>query len=243
MTLSPRLMIPVLVLGFLFLATLGVWQLARYDYKQDLEDRRATAIAAAPLDAAAAAALTPHDIDYRRVRLDGRWDLDRTFTLGNRFRFGLLGEELVVPLLLDGHDAVLVNRGWYPTSERDRIVALLTAEAQAGIEGLARDLTAGSARQTAAGTWTRLHPPSMAAALPYAVQPWAVVEGPLLERTPLVPPAELPLQGYTAFDDDVAHLEYAVTWFSLAVALIVTAYFRLWRNRPAPRNDPPTPGQ
>ncbi|MEE8422387.1 MAG: SURF1 family protein [Dehalococcoidia bacterium] len=235
-------MIPALVLGFLFLAALGVWQLARYDYKQDLEDRRAAALAAAPLDAAAAAALTPDDLDYRRVRLDGRWDLDRTFTLGNRFRFGLLGEELIVPLLLDGHDAVLVNRGWYPASERDRIVTLLTAGARATVEGLARDLTAGTARQTAAGTWTRLHPPSMAATLPYAVQPWAVVEGRLLDRAPLVPPAELPLQGYTAFDDDVAHLEYAVTWFGLAVALIVTAYFRLWRSRPAPRNDPPTAG-
>jgi surfeit locus 1 family protein len=224
-------MVPALVLGFLFLAALGVWQLGRYDFKQDLESRRDAAIAAPPLDAAASAALAPDELDFRRVQLDGRWDFEHTFTLGNRFRFSILGEELVVPLLLDGRDAVLVNRGWYPTSERDRVVARLSAEPAGSVEGLARDLSAGTATLTAAGTWTRFHPASMAAGLPYPVQPWGVIEGGLIERAALAPPAELPVQGYLAFDDDVAHLEYAVTWFGLAITLAVTAYLRLWRTR------------
>ena len=238
--LPPRVMIPALVFGFLFLAALGVWQLGRHDFKQDLEDRRDAAIAAAPLDAATAVALPPEELDYRRVRLDGRWDFEHTFTLGNRFRFSILGEELVVPLLLDGRAAVLVNRGWYPTSERDRVVALLSAEAAGSIEGLARDLSPVTATLTAAGTWTRFHPPSMAAGLSYPVQPWGVIEGRLIERALLAPPAALPVQGYLAFDDDVAHLEYAVTWFGLAITLVVTAYLRLWRIRGDAEDTPPS---
>jgi cytochrome oxidase assembly protein ShyY1 len=48
------------------------------------------------------------------------------------------------------------------------------------------------------------------------------------------------VQGYLAFDDDVAHLEYAVTWFGLAITLVVTAYLRLWRIRGDAEDTPPS---
>ena len=68
-----------------------------------------------------------------------------------------------------------------------------------------------------------------------------MVEGQLVERQPLTPPGTLPAQDYVAFDDTVTHLEYALTWFGLAIALAVTATIRLRTSR-APLAHPPGGG-
>jgi surfeit locus 1 family protein len=214
------------------LVALGVWQLARHGYKSDIESQRADRIAATPLSLGDTATLAPEEMDYRRVALDGRWDHGHTLTIASRIRFGIRGQEVVVPLLPeDGGAAILVNRGWYPLTERERVLASLAAETEASIGGLARYVANGNARQIASGAWTGFDVPSMAASLPYPAQPWGVIEGELLAREPVTPPAELPAQGFTGYENTVPHLEYALTWFGLAVALLVTAYLRLLRPR------------
>ena len=214
------------------LIALGVWQLARYEYKNDLEAQRADHIAATPLSLGDTAALAPQEMDYRRVALDGRWDHARTLTIASRIRFGIRGEEVVVPLLPgDGGAAILVNRGWYPLTERERVLASLTTSTEASVGGLARYVANGNARQLTSGAWTGFDVPSMTASLPYPAQPWGVIEGELLAREPVTPPAGLPAQGFTGYENTVPHLEYALTWFGLAVALLVTAYLRLLRPR------------
>jgi surfeit locus 1 family protein len=214
------------------LVALGVWQLARHGYKSDIESQRADRIAATPLSLGDTAALAPEEMDYRRVTLDGRWDHGHTLTIASRIRFGIRGEEVVMPLLPeDGGAAILVNRGWYPLTERERVLASLAIEAEASVGGLARYVANGNARQLASGAWTGFDVLSMAASLPYSAQPWGVIEGELLAREPVTPAAELPAQGFTGYENTVPHLEYALTWFGLAVALLVTAYLRLLRPR------------
>lgn len=238
--MRPILLLPLIAIVFVLLSGLGIWQFSRFRYKQDLETERAARLAAPPLDTAEAAGLPPREIDYRRVAARGRWDFANALTIGSRFRFGRQGEELVVPLLpVDGGDAILVNRGWYPLSERDGVRARLAAEPLADIEGLARYAEDGGGRVTAAGTWTRFDPASMAASLPYPAVPWAVIEGELVDRPPLTPPAELPARWYLAYEDHVAHLEYSVTWFGLAVTLVVISYLRLRRGRGADHSSAP----
>jgi surfeit locus 1 family protein len=230
--LPPLLLIPLIALVFVGLCGLGLWQYNRYSYKQDLEAERALRIAAPPLDAAEAAGVPLDDIDYRRVTARGTWDFANALTIGSRFRFGQQGEEVVVPLLPDGGgDAILINRGWYPLSERERVRAQLAAEPVADIEGLARYAADGGGRVVAAGTWTRFDPVAMAESLPYPAVQWAVIEGELVERVPFTPPDTLPVQWYIAYDDDVAHFEYMLTWFGAAITLLVVSYLSLWRSR------------
>jgi len=230
--LSPFVLLPLIALVVVGLSALGLWQFNRYNYKQDLEAERAVRIAASPLDATEAAAAPLDQIDYRRVALRGTWDFANALTIGSRFRFGQQGEEVVVPLLPEGGgDAILINRGWYPLSARESVRSSLAAEPVAAIEGLARYAADGGGRVTAAGTWTRFDPAAMAASLPYPAVPWAVIEGELVDRVPLVPPAELPVQWYVAYEDTVAHFEYMLTWFGAAITLLVVSYLRLWRRR------------
>ena len=230
--LSPLVLLPLIALVVVGLSGLGFWQYDRYTYKQDLEAERSARIAAPPLDAVEAAAVPLDQIDYRRIVARGTWDFSNALTIGSRFRFGQQGEEVVVPLLPDGGgDAILINRGWYPLSERESVRSRLAAEPVAAIEGLARYAADGGGRVTAAGLWTRFDPASMAASLPYAAAPWAVIEGDLVDRVPLTPPVDLPAQWYVAYDDTVAHFEYMLTWFGAAITLLVVSYLRLWHQR------------
>ena len=221
---GPVLLALVLVVTAILIG-LGVWQLQRNEWKQDLVAERNARTDVPPLTLDAARATSADDLDYHRLAAEGEWDFERSFTLANRARFGTKGEELVTPLLIaPGGPAVLVNRGWYPASERAGALAAL--ELRPGtVEGLVRTDT-DSGRLTDAGTWTALDPAAMGAALPYEVLDWIVIEGELVETT-AIPDGVLPVQRYARFANTTPHMEYALTWFGLAAALVAVAIIRL----------------
>jgi hypothetical protein len=75
----------------------------------------------------------------------------------------------------------------------------------------------------------------MGATLPYPVLPWYVIEGHVLTDSGNVrPPNTLLVQGFYPYVSTTPHMEYALTWFGLAIALLVIAYLRLVR---APRQE------
>lgn len=223
---SLLLVVPLVAIAFAVLIGLGVWQLQRNEWKQDLVEERTLRTAALPVPATAIYDAPADEIDYRRAVAIGRWDHTHAVILANRARFGTRGEELVTPLLLTDGRAVLVNRGWYPEAERDAVLADLEATTEAEAVGLVRYVGAIGGRETNAGTWTRLDTSAIGATLPYEVAAWYLVEGELLED-PARPGGELPVQGFTAFSNSVPHLQYALTWFGLAAALLAVAVFRL----------------
>lgn len=208
---------------------LGTWQLQRHQWKQDLVAARSASLAAPPFEAPEVLGLARAEVAWHRVHLAGTWDHQRSMVLANRVRYGLKGEELVTPLLLDaGGPAILVNRGWYPASERDRVRAALDAEPRAEIEGLAVDASGRTARRTPQGTWTGLAPESMAAAAGIPLQPWVVIQG-VAVANDTRPPADgtLPVQRYSPFVNTTPHLQYALTWYGIGVVLVGVAVARL----------------
>lgn len=217
------------------LLALGTWQVIRLRESQAAQARREARIATPPLAWREAAALPQTEADFRRVTVTGTWDHEHTMLVGNRAQYDILGREAVTPLVPDGGGpAVLVNRGWFPDSRRETVLAALASERTATVEGLARDyaqLLPG--RQLPSGEWTRLDPAVMAAELPYPIVGWQLVQG--RQWTPAdarMLPADYPVQRYLVAAPEVPHLDYALTWYGLAVALIATAIIRL-RQRPA----------
>jgi surfeit locus 1 family protein len=208
------------------LVALGVWQLQRNDWKNNLVAERNARTTEAPLTFDDVLTTDPTELDYWRLIASGTWDHERSFILGNRARLQTRGEELVTPFLLtpDG-PAVLVNRGWYPIAERGAVLANLASSADEQLEGLVRT-GSGNGHETASGTWTAIDPTIMGATLPYAVLDWIIIEG--HEQAPggTPPGASLPLQGYLPYTSNTPHLEYAVTWLGLATVLIVVAAIR-----------------
>ena len=86
---------------------LGVWQLHRAAFKDDLLRRYAAAAVAPPQDFAAVAARPPPDA-YPRVRVRGRYLADRVYLLDNPKHDDRGGVEVYVPLRVPGADRLLL---------------------------------------------------------------------------------------------------------------------------------------
>lgn len=244
-TLPLWLLIPLIVVAEGVLVFLGVWQWQRNEDKKELERIVASRSEVAPLGFADAAALPLDELDYHRVTLSGQWDTAHVLRVGNSFRSGVRGEEAVVPLRVEGaSSAVLVNRGWYPLEERERVLADLAAEQSGTVEGLARYAEGLSGFYVeSSGTWARFDPEAMRDSLPYASEPWAVLEGERVESLDLRPGVVVPMTGWVRYRNETPHLGYALQWWGLALVLPVFVVARVvlsrGRERAAARQGDP----
>jgi surfeit locus 1 family protein len=234
--LRPLLVPGLFALGALVvLVGLGSWQLSRLAWKNQLiaqVEQRAKAPAVTLPPAAAWPAMTADRDEYRRVTAQGTFRNDREayvyFVAGDSNRPGTSGRAqgqgyfVFAPLTLADGTTVLVNRGFVPADRRDP--ATRSAGQLAGpvtITGLIRfaeprGLFAAPDDPARRLFYTRdlpliiktlgLDPASTA---PFAID---------ADATPV--PGGLPQGGETRLVFTNRHLEYALTWYGLALTLI-----------------------
>lgn len=231
----------ILVLAVAVLLALGTWQVMREREARAAESEREAHVAAAPLDWRSDPPMTAEEVDFHRISVPGRWDNEHTMILANVVRYDTRGEEVVTPLLPDdGGPAVLVNRGWYPLIQREAVLAQLAAEERATVVGLARTaprpegasvlVTGTTSGRTPDGGWAWFDIPTMSQELPYPVVSWRLLQG---TRDPgdIRPPDELPIRLWGTEVSTEPHVEYAMTWYGLAAALVVIAALRIRAER------------
>ncbi|MFN8720309.1 MAG: SURF1 family protein [Rhodospirillales bacterium] len=215
---------------------LGTWQLERLAWKADLVDRIGRQVAAPPVplpgavsDAAA--------WDYRRVAVTGRFLHDREMLVGGKPLHGRVGWHVVTPLeRADGGGSVLVMRGWVPDDRRDparRAEGQVTGAVT--VEGIARIPAPRAWMQPedrpAENVWYVVDVAKMAAAARLAGPVAPVV----VEAGPQPVPGGLPEGGRTRLSIPNNHLQYVITWYGLAGALVAVWIARSIRRR---RADP-----
>lgn len=198
--------IPMLALG----VGLGVWQLQRLAWKQDLLARIDRAEQAPP------APLAGVPEPFRRVVLQGRF-LPLVAWYGAEVRStrdgAVMGAHLLSPVERPGMEPVIVDRGWAPTGFDPA-----PPPGPVTIEGYVRPpelpIRFGAADDPAARRFYALDPAAIGRALglPQVAGFTVVALGPQ-GRLP-EPAAALPRP-----PND--HLSYALTWFSLSLGLVV----------------------
>jgi surfeit locus 1 family protein len=214
-TLATLLLLPVL-------AGLGVWQLERAAYKQQLQaeyDRRQDE-PPLPLHATLE---SPEALRFRRVRVRGRYEPQYQLLLDNRVHLGQVGYHVLTPLRIEnGTWRVLVNRGWVALGrDREQLPRLETPAGLVEITGIAAvpqpgGFHLGGARPPGAGwqpVWQYLDLAEYAQAVPFALQPVVVLLDPESPAGGLVRQWARPDTGVST------HRGYAFQWISLAVAL------------------------
>lgn len=95
------------VAGAALFVYLGVWQLHRADYKEALLRRYAASVSAVPQDFAGVATRPPADM-FPRVRVRGRYLLDRIYLLDNPHHDHRGGVEVFVPFAVEGETTLLL---------------------------------------------------------------------------------------------------------------------------------------
>jgi surfeit locus 1 family protein len=231
--LAPTLFtIPVL----LICVALGVWQLQRLEWKRGLSAELNTAVAASPVPAPRSLA-EARALEFRPVTDDGVFLHDKELYLNAIGPRGDAGFHVLTPLHEAGGRIVFVNRGFVPVERRDPATRAAGQSAgTAHIRGLLRlppDAKRGwflPDNRPDLNYWFWIDLPAMAVAdrlSPAEVAPFYI------DADPMPNPGGWPQGGVTPLDLPNNHLQYAITWFSLAAALIVIYVVYHWPGRGA----------
>ncbi len=222
-------------LALAVLVAMGNWQLERLQWKRSLiaemTERMAgpaVALPPAPVDVAA--------LRYRPIQLQGRFRHDRELYLEARTRKGRPGLHLVTPLVLDDGRVVLVDRGWVPV-ERRRPETRPEGQV-AGPVSLTATLWTGGWKgydflrpenDPAGNVWVWMELPRMAESLRFGGLD-NVASGYYLVAGPAPNPGGLPIGRAPGVELANDHLGYAITWYALALVLLVI--YLLHQSRP-----------
>lgn len=218
-------------LGFLALAG---WQFQRLGWKLDLIERVEQRLRAEPVAPPAAWGPVGKDDEYRRLRLQGRFERAETLVQATT-ELGA-GYWVLAPLRLADGRAVLVNRGFVPPEQRAP-EAHAAPDGPVELVGLLRLTETGGgplrANVPAEGRWYSRDVAGIAAGLGVAgeLAPFFVDE-----QADAAAPRRWPRPGLTVVRFTNNHAVYAATWLALAaMAAAAAAYLvRDERRRATP---------
>ncbi len=232
------------LVALVVLLGLGTWQMQRLGWKNELVQRiaaRAQAPATDVLPLAAdggwRGAYDAAEHEYRRVRVTGTFEHEHEVRVHGLMSSRTAGQPLsgfyvLTPLLLPDGRRIIVNRGFVPP---DRVEPGMRAQAQmpgaVAVTGLVRGPEPRNwftpADEPGRGQWYSRDPQAVAVARGLGnVAPW------LLDADATPNPGGWPLGGLTRIELPNNHLQYALTWYGIALTLLgVFAAFALQRLR------------
>jgi len=230
--------------AFLVMIGLGVWQLQRMEWKNDLIARLQTRMTMPALDAPGVGA-DPRAAEYRKVRLTGTFLHDKEMHLLARSLNRNVGLQIVTPLRLESGEIVLFNRGWIP--ERLKDPARRAAGQVAGVvsvEGVVRLSEAGlqswfvPENKPERNVWLTMDVATMrrTAGLPEA--PALKPDAWFVAADAAANPGGFPIGGQTRVNLPNDHLQYSITWFLLSLTLVGVYVAFHWRRGRTPQPVP-----
>jgi surfeit locus 1 family protein len=201
---------------------LGFWQVERLFWKTELIAQRQAAVAAAPI-AIPRGLEEARGLEFRHVTDEGVLLHDKEIFLGATSEGGGQGYQVLTPLLEPSGRVVFVNRGFIPGELKDpakRAAGQITGRVRT--QGLLRLPPDGKPawflpdNRPDLNYWFWVDIPGMSAEDKLdRVAPFYIDA----DATPN--PGGWPKGGVTRLSLPNNHLQYAITWFSLAVAAIV----------------------
>jgi len=206
---------------FLFSLSLGVWQMERRAWKRDILDRIATNQAAAPLTLDELLKGDPLRFEYGRVKVSGSFLHDKEFFLAARSLKDKVGMQVVTPLRTDDGIIVLFDRGWIPSEKKE---PAKRAEGQptgkVDLVGVVRRSQIkrqfAPDNDPARNFWFHVDVPVMRQMA--GGKPDPVLDSFFLEADAAPNPGGVPVGGQTRLEIPNDHLQYAITWFLIALA-------------------------
>lgn len=215
------------LVGIAVLMSLGIWQVQRLTWKQGVLAEIDSRITAAPV--AVPAVPDPEDDKYLPVTATGRYTGQDIVVLASVKQIGAV-HRLIAAFVTGNGRRILVDRGWTRAG----------ADIRTGPSGPVTltgnlhwpDETDGWTPEPdpKTGLWFARDVPALAQAL--KTEPVLLVVREASPSDPAVTP--LPVDSAAIPND---HLQYAITWFSLAVIWAIMTFYFLWHQRHPPKES------
>eukprot|EP00742_Colponemidia_sp_Colp-10_P004325 GILJ01004614.1.p1 GENE.GILJ01004614.1~~GILJ01004614.1.p1 ORF type:complete len:288 (-),score=15.90 GILJ01004614.1:126-989(-) len=227
--------------GILLATGLGIWQTRRYIWKNEvlkLREQRSfqepTAITSGPIWST-----SDSDIEYRPVSLTGTFLPEKQILTGPRAkgRGETVGYTVYTPFLLDDGTMVVVNRGWVPKPVLDKGTKLTCPQGRQTITGLIRFQEDPSRfavpNDITSKVFSYLNLQDIARAIDAPNHEHASFA--YIQQTDFSPSRDGSKYPQAADKNDMLnlplspahHMEYAITWYTLAACLGFVAHRRL----------------
>ena len=230
----PRLVPTLITIAIVLVcAGLGVWQLERLQWKRGLIAARAAAVAAPPV-APPGSFAEARGMEFRHVADQGVFLNDKELYLGAISQHGgEAGFHVLTPLREADGRIVLINRGFVPSDRKDP-----NTRPAGQLEGMVR--VAGLLRVPPAkkpGWFLPDNRPDLNYWFWIDLNAMAKADGldnvaPFYIDADATPnPGGWPQGGVTPLELPNDHLQYAITWFSLAAGMLVIYIVSLRQDR------------
>jgi len=222
----------VTLAAFAVLIALGTWQLERKAWKEALIDTLTRRLAAPPMDLPRPEdwpKLGQDDSEYRHVRFRAEFPSGEealVYTPGSAFRPDVTGPGywIMAPARVGG-GTLVVNRGFVPEGRQNDSSRAQASSQPIEIVGVLRWPESSGlftpAGDPARNLWFARDPAEIARA-----KNWGPVAPFYVEQEAPVPPGGLPQPGVLKVILPNDHLQYAITWYGLAVVLL--GVFGFW---------------
>jgi len=223
-------------LALAVLLALGVWQVQRLAWKEALIATIQTRLASPPVPLAEVLSSNDSfaDQEYRPVTASGvfQHQAERHFFATHD---GVSGFYVYTPLLLDSGDYLFVNRGFVPYERKEpstRPEGQVTG--RVNLTGLVRPMLLEKPSSIVPDNdpaknifyWKDIRAMAETSGLPLER-----FQGLFVDANDAPNPGGLPIGGVTIIELPNNHLQYAMTWFGLAAALVGVLGMWFWRNR------------
>lgn len=223
--------VTVLTVAAVFVA-LGFWQLARHGERVE-QNKLGESRLGSPAVQLAELLDDSEDIasiEFRHVETTGEYAPDLEVLIRSQVHLGTAGFHVITPLVGEGGEAVLINRGWVPLNmDRPPVDAapprgLVTVEGWVELSEQKPPLGPEDPPEGDLEILSRVDVSRISQQLPMDVAPVYVVRIAEDGEEPPIPVRQ------PAFDDQGPHLAYAIQWFGFAIVGLV-GYSFLARRR------------
>ena len=222
-----RLAVPLLfgLVGAAILVWLGTWQLQRLTWKEGILSEIEERIGGPFQDIPSLASVDPERDRYMPVALVGEIGNEDLLVLVSQKRVGA-GYRVISPYTLNDGRRILLDRGFTPVDQRDADRSRIgeVVEVQGNLHWPDDRTSSTPDNDVAGNTWFARDIEQLAEAL--GTEPLMVIARNMSPPDTGVTPLPVDTSG---IPND--HLQYAITWFSLAIIWVIMTAAFIWRQR------------